>query len=426
MAYIEKKRHVYFATLKIPRDVQSHFGKTKFIKSTGESHKAKAEAKAMGIVSEWKKLIEIARRHSKDPDYEFGLEIRAEIESAAKRGESDPAVWYAATDLIDKLIAKGEKERADKIATAAFSDEVILAAEVEKWALTINSTNVKTRNSYLSIAKEIVQRFPTVRAMTKDNIRKWVDHLMKVQGLSKASIEKRFKVARMIWNYLIDQGKIEEADTPFSLPKIVTANDQYNRRQRMKKTGNSNSWIPFEPKEIVQIWRRAKKNDHILADLIYIGMYTGARIDEICMLRCDSCSEEVLEITSSKTEAGYRKIPVHPELKPLIRRLLQSSKDGFLLSGLKFTPSTGQRSSAIGKRFGNLKTEMGFDESKVFHSIRKTFTTLLENANVPENLSMELLGHEKKNITYGLYSGGYTLEAKMEAISSISYPLNER
>ena len=33
----------------------------------------------------------------------------------------------------------------------------------------------------------------------------------------------------------------------------------------------------------------------------------------------------------------------------------------------------GDRSTAIGKRFGRLKTDAGFGREKVFHSIRKSF-----------------------------------------------------
>jgi len=58
-----------------------------------------------------------------------------------------------------------------------------------------------------------------------------------------------------------------------------------------------------------------------------------------------------------------------------------ASQDGYLLSGLTFN-KYGDRSNAIGKRFGRLKQSLGFSEKKVFHSIRKTVVTLLEDAGV--------------------------------------------
>nr|RDS94676.1 hypothetical protein DWF04_18535 [Cereibacter sphaeroides f. sp. denitrificans] len=60
----------------------------------------------------------------------------------------------------------------------------------------------------------------------------------------------------------------------------------------------------------------------------------------------------------------------------------------------------------------------------VFHSIRKTVATKLENAGVAENVAADILGHEKPNITFGLYSGGTSLEVRQAAIELIDYPIS--
>lgn len=81
----------------------------------------------------------------------------------------------------------------------------------------------------------------------------------------------------------------------------------------------------------------------------------------------------------------------------------------------------GKRSAAIGKRFGRAKKKLGFGPGKVFHSIRNTVTTQLEVAGVPDNITTDILGHEKKTITYGIYSGGTSIEQKFNAIKLIVY-----
>ena len=70
------------------------------------------------------------------------------------------------------------------------------------------------------------------------------------------------------------------------------------------------------------------------------------------------------------------------------------------------------RSNAIGKRFGSLNNVEGFSDEFVFHSMRKTLVTLLENAEVSENVAADIVGHEKPRITYGLYSGGATWRSR--------------
>ena len=154
-------------------------------------------------------------------------------------------------------------------------------------------------------------------------------------------------------------------------------------------------------------------------------MYTGARIEELCALKVSECLNDALAITDSKTVAGIRYVPIHSQLIPILERLKRESNNEYLLSRLTFN-KYGDRSNAIGKRFGRLKKSLGFPKKKVFHSIRKTVITLLENAGISENLAADIVGHEKPRITYGLYSEGHSLSAMKEAIEKIIYPENHR
>jgi hypothetical protein len=103
-----------------------------------------------------------------------------------------------------------------------------------------------------------------------------------------------------------------------------------------------------------------------------------------------------------------------------MRRLMKASKDGYVLSAL--VPNKYKdRGSAIGKRFGRLKTSLGYGEAHVFRSIRKTVATMLENAGVVENVAADIIGHDKPTMTYGLYSGGNSLKVKRAAIEKLRY-----
>ena len=75
-----------------------------------------------------------------------------------------------------------------------------------------------------------------------------------------------------------------------------------------------------------------------------------------------------------------------------------------------------ERSAAIGKRFGRMKAEMGFGPEHVSHSIRETVATLLEDAQCPEGIAVDIIGHDKPTMTYGLYSGGSSLATRREWI----------
>ena len=111
-------------------------------------------------------------------------------------------------------------------------------------------------------------------------------------------------------------------------------------------------------------------------------------------------------------------MPIHPCLKPLIKKLVKDSKDDYLITDQN-TDTHGKRSNALGKRFHRLKVKLGFGSDKVFHSIRKTVITILDNNDVKEGIAADIVGHEKKTMTYGLYSGGSGAKLKLDAIKKI-------
>lgn len=158
-----------------------------------------------------------------------------------------------------------------------------------------------------------------------------------------------------------------------------------------------------------------------LSGLIQIGAYTGARIEEICALKTAKVEADRLHIEDAKTEAGWRTIPIHPHIADLVADLKAKSADGYLLSDLTYN-KYGDRSNAIGKQFGRLKTRLGYGPDYVFHSLRKGVASQLEAAGVPENVAARLLGHEFRTMTYGLYAGGLLpFEVLRDALGKIDW-----
>ena len=88
-----------------------------------------------------------------------------------------------------------------------------------------------------------------------------------------------------------------------------------------------------------------------------------------------------------KTAARTRRIPNYSEIKQMVEKLGQNSKDGYLLNGLSADNSLNKSSAAISKKSGHLKRDMGFKDRKhTFHSFRATFRTELMNAKVDKTL----------------------------------------
>ena len=167
-----------------------------------------------------------------------------------------------------------------------------------------------------------------------------------------------------------------------------------------------------------------RRGDANLHDLILLAAYTGARIEEIARFKVEDVKTKdgitFLSIGEAKSNAGLRDIPVHDDIVPLVTYLVENSPDGYLLPNEPISDK-GERSAAIGKRFGRLKSSLGYDERYVFHSLRKTLSTLLERLGLHHNQAAEITGHEKVGETYGTYSAGLTIVEKAELLSRITY-----
>lgn len=437
---IERRGNTWFATLHVPEDVRHIIGKSKFFQSLKTTDKRVAETRAAPIVAAWKAQIQAARGIS-DPFIEEALRLRTIIQAAP--ADADPGhdsqrdLELEAAQQIADQITQDDAER-KLFLDIATGKQTLLSNFYDEWATHLTQAP-KTIDQMKKDVKLMVDHFRTIERIDKAAVIEWVRGLMagspERKPYTHSSLERIFKFSRSFWGYLQDIGKADPERQPFTLPnfaKRVDATNTDNKKNRRKKKAKN---LSYSPSDVVKLYEAAKlrkmgrgKNapfDNQLADLILLGAYTGARIEELCSLKVSEVSEVSLKIADAKTEAGHREIPIHSALLPVARRLMTKSNDGYLLSGLTFN-KYGDRSNAIGKRFGRLKTALGFPEAYTFHSLRATLITLLENAGISENLAADIVGHEKPRITYGLYSGGATLAVKKEAIEQVAYPFSDQ
>lgn len=144
-----------------------------------------------------------------------------------------------------------------------------------------------------------------------------------------------------------------------------------------------------------------------------LGLYTGARLNEICQLQFDDIQEEdgikFISINENdgkhvKTKAGIRKIPIHQELIKLgflefVNLMQKQSPAKNKRIFMDLTPnSRGEFSAQPSKWFGKLLDSLGLkDKGLVFHSFRHTVRTILRNNNCPIDRVQRLCGWEGAN-----------------------------
>jgi integrase len=167
-----------------------------------------------------------------------------------------------------------------------------------------------------------------------------------------------------------------------------------------------------------------------LADVVVLGLFTGARLDELCALTVGNLQKDKgavwVSVTKSKSKAGIRTFAViHPIPLEILRRRLapQTSAGAQLFPELAPGGYDGKLSWSASKKFGRYKTGRGFDGSVDFHSFRRTLITQLENTKGIDWIKMaRYVGHRVPTLAHSTYSGGSNRQTALEVARAIKYP----
>jgi integrase len=422
--------------LSIPSDVRSALGKREFKKSLGHLTKQEAEIQAGLILSQWKSLIltERQRNGSAPPSSNYDLsefsERRREHWHWARKSLSDmagieePSEEQIIQFLKDQLEDSHDIVVSSKSVAVTFSPYCYTVSFLEQYTNEkLKLLEPRSRDEHLTVLKnQFIKSFPILdKKFTFKKVQQWWDNLQTGDNAKSPSTIRKYRShCRSYMNWLIKKGFTNlpnHFDQLEHIPKKEILKDQRKRRTERK---------PFTDSDLAKIWKEInskKKPDQGLSDLFLFAIYTGCRIEEICNFKSDDIRQTLegryyIEVTVSKTDKGRnRYVPLHHNLIPLIE-----GRNGYIVNVGKVNNRYGERSSAIGKKFGRIKDQLGYGRDKVFHSIRKSFTDKLKQAGVPEHLAADILGHEIQTMSYGVYASDAPVEQLIPLVDLVSYP----
>ena len=403
--HIQLRGKSYYARLNVPKDLRPHWGKSELIQSLKTSDHKIAQARAMSVIGDWKQEFHQLRAGGGSFERQ-AMEVRMDTDE----GRVDEITGMRDKDYYVEHVAdqlpENEGNRFRKIALGKLTPFGVLVDDF------IGQWDVKAKTK--SMARTAISRVASALTTIEQATFKRVGELIAEDRTAAGTKKKNYGFVAQYWQYLENREAIKEGKNPFT------------KRKYKEKSGTTTvKRQAFRKEDVVQLYKAALNlEDSQLASLIFLGAYTGARIEEICSLKVldlqDVEGKLCIQITDAKTAAGVRTIPAQKQIIPHLRQKSSDSNDGYVLSGLTFNKYN-DRSNAIGKRFGRLKQKLGFGDEYVFHSIRKTVVTIFENLGVSEGLTADIVGHEKKTMTYGLYSTGHCVANKAAAIERLEY-----
>lgn len=350
------------------------------------------------------------------------------------------------TDRLDGVRRAADSTRDISARLAAAKYSLTPGEAVEAKAIYIDPTSYKPKSPITTARLETFRAYREARDVSAKNIDQQESKLKKLSAFLAATGKPLDFDCVAMWIDSIDAAsktKIQylaagnafwkwamkhDARWREDYKGVIAPFERHDLPQRKGKVKLDAQRIDFELSELSTLHAAAHdKKLHSLADLILLGAYSGARIEELCQLRTENIIDEdgvlSFDIVDSKTAAGIRVVPVHPALAALVKRLMDDSKDGYLVPS-DSKNKYGIRSDLMSKAFGRLKTSLGFGKFQVFHSIRKTVVTQLSRAGVVGPLIAELVGHETGTVTFDNYHQGASAAQKFAAISKLpSLPL---
>ncbi len=377
-----------------------------------------AQTLVLPVIAGWKAEFEEVRTGKrsrvKDDIIRQALEWQEVVRAAADEDDRAALIDHAADKASD--LDERDPAQAERFFRIATGKSVPMAHHLDGWIAKLTDAP-KTLDEKRRVVLEFAEVFPFSDAVDHAKVKAWIRRLMGEGRAARGTVAKRVSFIRGYWDHLKQAGLVPEDDRTFDgvMPKA----------SKKTKAAMDEEREPFTPEEVSKLLLAAEsKGDYDLAALIWLAMWTGCRIEELCSLKVDEVKTDRIHVRDAKTKAGNRVVPLHKRARPMVAKLRERSKDGYLLSGLTFN-KYGDRSNAIGKRFGKMKVKMGFGPAHVFHSIRKTVVTMLENAGVTEGVTADIVGHDKQTITYGLYSGGADFATRAAAIDKLEYGAQE-
>ena len=349
---------------------------------------------------------------------------------------------------VSEVVGSGKSSKGISLKLVQTDDSSLLLSEafslykqeqlIENWGV---RTATQNEASFRQLT-EIIGDIPT-KAITKSVVRQYKQTLLTYpanrykgkrkektlkqlveEGYVSISLETVRNIMGRVssfFNWLVKQGYTES--NPFS--GIAPRRSHSARSERHPFTDDDLRLLfgtaLFKEKKCAHDWQYW---------LPLLGLYTGARLEELCQLKvqdfkiADGC--HYIDINSNgdianrvKTPSSIRKIPIHNELLRLglINILGRPSRTSFLFDLRRINTNLGHVPS---KWFSGYKDSLGLPKgTKVFHSFRHTLRDKLTGAGVPSEHIREILGHEQLGETFGRYGSAIPIDVLKESIDKM-------
>ena len=435
-SYLYRRHNVYWVRVRVPDKVRDIVGKAQFSRNLSTKDLSEANRKKHTVIAEFKQEIHLAEKKldgtfaslsKEDQIRELALEFRPSPE------DNSEDLDFILTDIIENKVLEiyGEKEsdaifnshhhswkgkdpnpKAVKATQDAFriiDPNYVPLQIVAKSFLSEKIKDLKT--STFKRKKNNINNFISwfgnaeIKDITKKNAGDYVTYLRHSKNPAPATIRNIVFDIGSLFTWAHGRGYIN--NNPF-------------QKLDLPKNNSTQSRCPWEDEHLMLFLQSKYINRNAFVATV-VAMYSGMRIEEICVMQNKNIEDNCFRVEKGKTKAAVRDIPVHPLVQPIIDKLKDSAKDEYLISAINSGGYDNKRSWNFQKKLGRLRKKIGIPIEINFHTLRNTFATKMENLGIPTNHINKLMGHKHNNMSLDTYSSGMKIEHLVESIKKLTY-----
>jgi integrase len=435
--YLKLRGHTWYVRVQIPPHLwKAAGGKREYVKTLKTGDLSEANRRKPPYVAAFMQRIRALERHKPHEQgelYEKALAWREAMERHKGEvliEEPDGTPLYTAQDEFLSQISEEAEEfletHGEKAATAFYKiakgEGTPLRSHVDTW---LGEQASQVTGQTISQHRTVVDAFikwggesVLIEDVNRKLAGEYVSHLLApTSTLSRTTAKRYVSSLSSFWTWLEARGL-----APPENPWLRQSTGKKSKRGDGAKRGR----VQWSDDALIKVLsgRHTARYTETLRDLTKLALVTGARINELCVLKVGDVHERDdgwwITIREGKTEAAVREVPVHDSAAHVLERRKKRAKS-FLFDGLVPGGPDKKRSWNVSKAFGHYTRKLDLGEDRQdFHALRNTFIEVMEAAEVPESTIKLIVGHARQSLTYGHYSKGQRVEPR-KAINKLHY-----
>lgn len=425
MQYLKQIGRSWYVRVVVPARLREAIGKREYTVALKTRDVTTAKRLSHAHVARIMAELQAAEAHREFPkeSAEHILQVAREARAAVTRGlqseeEAERGLDASIERHLDRLRRKhGVDEEGDPKVSDAHASAIRLAHRIYQGeAVSLLSHQVDlylaevephVRAQTMQDKRRVYGEFrqwlgsdAEVGSITRKQAGSYVSTYMVKQGKAPKTLKSELAQLSALWKWMLARGVVES-----NVWSLISSTLPSNKRGGVQTVRRS-----WTEEELTRFFKDTDTSDPIWSAAA-LSLYGGFRLEEASQLKVADYKDGALHVRVTKSSAGVRAVPVHPVIEPLVRRLVSTSSDNFLLPGLLIAGRDAKRSVYLSKRAAwHLRKVLGFtDKNLVVHGLRHTFTNAAERALIPESTIKLLVGHSRRDsITYGAPGASYS------------------